>query len=92
MSLSGLNGPATSTNAAYEMRKGRERQDISDYDVVVQGQPPFSQPQSGWRGYEIPRPPKRIPAVPAVPPPVVISNQERKEGAQEEAVYDPVPK
>ena len=80
MSLSGL---ATSTNAAYEMRKGRERQDIPDYDLVVQGQPPSPQSQSGAREYEIPSPPKQFS--------VVAPRQDREGGTQEEAMYEPMP-
>ena len=83
MSLSGLTGPATSTNAAYEIVKGREKQDISDYDLVVQGQPLSPQPQSGGRGYEVPSPPKQFPAVPP--------SQNREGGAQEEEMYEPIP-
>ena len=89
MSLSGLTGLATSTNAAYEMRKGREKQDISDYDLVVQDQPPPPQPQSGGRGYEVPSPAKQF--VSAPPPPAVPPSQDREGGAQEEAMYEHIP-
>ena len=85
MNLSGLTGPATSTNAAYEIRKEREREDISDYDLAVQGQLPFPQPQSGEGEYEVPDPPKKF------PPPAVAPSQDREGGTQEEAVYEPMP-
>ena len=91
MSLSGLTGLATSTNAAYEMRKGREKQDISDYDLVVQDQPPPPQSQSGVGGYEVPSPAKQFPAVSAPPPPAVAPSQDREGGAQEEAMYEHIP-
>ena len=83
MSLSGLTtGPATSTNAAYGMMKGREKQDISDYDLAVQGQLPSPQPQSGVREYEVPGE--------QFPPPAVAPSQNREGGTQEEAVYEPI--
>ena len=91
MSLSGLAEPATSTNAAYEIVKGREKQDIFDYDLAVQDQPPSLQPQSGGRGYEVPSPPKQFPAVPALPLPAVPPSQDREGGAQEEKMYETIP-
>ena len=80
--VSGLPGTATSINAAYEIRKKRERQDISDYHLVVHGQPP-SQPQSGEGEYEVPGPPNQF------LPPAVAPSQDR-EGTWEELVYESV--
>ena len=76
---------ATSTNAAYEIRKRGERQDISDYDLAVKGQLPSPQPQSGAREYEVPGPPQQF------PPPAVTPSQNKEGGTQEEAVYEPMP-
>ena len=82
MSLSGLTGLATSTNAAYETMKGREKQNISNYDLAVQGHPP-PQPQRGAREYEVPGE--------QFLPPAVAPSQDRERGTQEEAVYEPMP-
>ena len=83
MNLSGLTtGPATSTNAAYGIRKAREKQDISDYDLAVQGQLPSPQPQNGEGEYEV--------SGEQFPPPAVAPSQDREGGTQEEAVYEPV--
>ena len=83
MNLSGLTtGPATSTNAAYGMMKGGEKQDISDYDLAVQSQPPSPQPQSGEREFEVPGE--------QFSPPAVAPSQNKEGGTQEEAVYEPV--
>ena len=93
MSLSGLTELATSTNAAYEMRKERGRQDISDYDydLAVQDQPPSPQFQCEAREYEVPSPSKQFPAVPALAPPTVLPSQDREGGAQEEKMYETIP-
>ena len=82
MSLFGLNGPATSTNAAYEIVKGRKRHNI-DYDLVVQGQPLSHQFQSGGRGYEVPSPPRQFR--------VVAPSQDKEGGAKEEVMYEHIP-
>ena len=81
MSLSGLTELATSTNAAYEMMKGREKQIISDYDLAIQGHPP--QPQRGAREYEVPGE--------QFLPPAVAPSQDRGGETQEEPVYEPMP-
>ena len=91
MSLFGPTELSSSTNAAYEMRKGKERQDISDYDLAIQDQLPSHQSQSGGREYEVPSQPKLFPAVPALPPPAVPPSQDREGGAQEEEMYEPIP-
>ena len=90
MSLSGFTELATSTNAAYEMRKEGERQDISDYDydLAVQDQPPSPQFQCEAKEYEVPSP---FPAVPALPPPAVPPSRDREGGAQEEEMYETIP-
>ena len=76
MSLSGLTGPATSTNAAYEiMKERREKQDISGYELVETS----PQTQSGEREYEVPS------------PPAVAPSQDGKGGTQKEAVYELIP-
>ena len=89
--LSGSTGVTTGSNVAYGVIDNK----VHSSGYLNLSEPTSSgafppQPQSGEGEYEVPGPPKKFPAAPAMSPPALAPSQDREGGTQEEAVYEPV--